>query len=118
MKKVLFEGIFLNKEDVEKAFEMVRGACPLPLKPGDYHVTTIFKPSEPRRELYGEKVVVEIISYKLDSNLIDKNGEIIANEGFSVRLSSENPEVQSMIDMISKKGKNWHITGSFMRKGI
>ena len=64
-----------------------------------------------------EKVSVEVISYKLDTNLLDKNGEVVANEGFSVRLSSENPEVQAMIDQISERGKNWHITGSFMRKG-
>ena len=51
MKKILYEGIFLNNEDVENAFEMV---SPFPLTPGDYHVTTTFKPSEPMRELYGQ----------------------------------------------------------------
>lgn len=49
---IVYEGFFLDKGAVEKAFAEVRGEKPsFPIAPEDYHVTTEFAPSEVNSEL-------------------------------------------------------------------
>lgn len=115
---IVYEGFFLDKGAVEKAFAEVRGEKPsFPIAPEDYHVTTEFAPSEVNSELYGKPVNVEITAYKSDDHLTDRNGNVIGNEGFAVKVSSPDPVVQGIIDNITESGKNWHITGSFSNCG-
>ena len=110
---VIYEAVFLNNEEVERLFELVRGERPHANKPKDYHVTTAFKPEKTAERLYGKLVSVHIVGYK-DAEIATRQG-MTYNEGFKVELYSTDPE---MAKYISENKGNIHITGSFEDKPV
>ena len=106
---VVYEGIFLDNDEVTKLFAEVRGKkAPYKIVPEDFHVTTQFMPETAHPEWYGQKVTVHITAYAKQKVKMD-DGKASANEGFGVELSSDNQELSEFLKSL---GKNYHITGS------
>lgn len=110
---IIYEGVFLNKEEVECLFKLIRGEKPHSKTPKDYHVTTTFRPDCPSPWLYGKKVSVHITGYK-DAEIATHEG-MTYNEGLRVELFSDDPD---MTGYIVKHPCNFHITGSFEDKPV
>ena len=110
-----YEAIFLDKDEVLNAFRQAAPDYPKnDLTPPEFHVTTAFQPEEKHTSLYGTKVTVHIVGYT--SGTVHRNdgaGES-SNEGFLVELSTDNEEMQALIDSYDKV---WHITGSYSAEG-
>ena len=110
-----YEAIFLDKDEVLNAFRQAAPDYPKnDLTPPEFHVTTAFQPEEKHTSLYGTKVTVHIVGYA--SGIVRRNdgaGES-SNEGFLVELSTDNKEMQDLIDSYDKV---MHITGSYSAEG-
>ncbi len=110
-----YEAIFLDKDEVLNAFRQAAPDYPKnDLTPPEFHVTTAFQPEEKHTSLYGTKVTVHIVGYA--SGIVRRNdgaGES-SNEGFLVELSTDNEEMQALLDSYDKV---WHITGSYSAEG-
>ena len=106
-----YEAIFLQTEDVEKAFKTVSDQFPLyKYVPDDFHVTTKYKPETKHENLYGTAVTVHITGY-VSGMVHDTEEDFVSeNEGLLVEVSSTNEEMQALIDSIER---TWHITGSY-----
>lgn len=106
-----YEAVFLDKEDVEKAFIEASDNYPkYEFVPENFHVTTSYMPETKNEELYGAPVTVHIIGYACGT-VQDKEEDITSeNEGLLVELSSTDDKMQALIDSIDK---TWHITGSY-----
>lgn len=115
-KEILYEGVFLDQKEVLAAFKKVRGQQPFPFRPSNYHVTTEYLPDITHEDLYGTRVIVKATSYKKVENLHPSKKNKISNEGFGVSLITENESLGKLIEEISARGKNWHITGSYLNK--
>ena len=106
-----YEAIFLDKEEVEKAFNEASGNYPrYMIVPVNYHVTTHFMPEPKHERLYGKHVTVHIIGYANGSVQDTRDNIASENEGLLVELSSTDEEIQALIDSCDKK---LHITGSY-----
>lgn len=110
-----YEAIFLPKDEIVAAFKKVSSNYPkYTVTPKNYHVTTEFKPKEKHENFYGEVVKIHITAYAY-GEITDAEGKILSsNEGFSVEVSSENENLQELLDSYKK---HWHITGSYTEAG-
>ncbi len=109
-KDVIYEAVFLDNDEIAELFASVRGEIP----PFDnvtqgYHVTTEFMPEKTHFDWYGEQVNVHITTYAAQDVKTD-DGQITANEGFKVEMTSENTESIAYLDTLDK---NYHITGAY-----
>ena len=110
-----YEAIFLDKDEVLKAFKQAAPDYPKnALTPPEFHVTTAFKPEEKHMSLYGTKVTVHITGYTSGTVRRDDGAGESSNEGFLVELSTDNEEMQALIDSYDKV---MHITGSYSAEG-
>lgn len=106
-----YEGIFLSTEEVTDAFRSASDEFPrYPVVPERFHITTEYMPEKTHENLYGRKVTVHITGYKYGTSIDVTDGSTSENEGFKVKVMSEDPEMQELLDSIDK---NWHITGSY-----
>ncbi len=106
----VYEAIFLDNEEVLNLFKKVRGeVSPLENVATSFHVTTEFKPEEPKCKWYGQKVNVHFIKYKIAEVIMD-DGNITENEGFKVELSSDDEEFNKFLKSLNK---NFHVTGTY-----
>lgn len=106
-----YEGIFLSTEEVTAAFQRVSDEFPrYPVIPVLFHITTEYMPEMTHDNLYGAEVTVHITGYKYGTSRDETDGSTSENEGFKVEVTSENPQMQQLLDSIDK---NWHITGSY-----
>ncbi len=110
-----YEAVFLDKQDVEKAFKSVSEDFPkYDVSPFEYHVTTEFKPNPKHEELYGSTVIIHITGYTYGS-VPDTEEDIVSyNEGFVVDILSPDEKMQ---EYIMECDKIWHITGSYTKGG-
>ncbi len=110
-----YEAIFLDKDEVLKAFKQAAPDYPKnDLTPPEFHVTTAFQPEEKHTSLYGTKVTVHIVGYASGTVHRDDGAGESSNEGFLVELSTDNEEMQALLDSYDKV---WHITGSYSAEG-
>ena len=110
-----YEAIFLDKDTVLKAFKQAAPDYPKnDFTPPEYHVTTAFKPEEKHTSLYGTKVTVHITGYTSGTVYRDDGAGESSNEGFLVELSTDNEELQELLDSYDKV---MHITGSYSAEG-
>ena len=110
-----YEAIFLDKDEVLKAFKQAAPDYPKnALTPPEFHVTTAFKPEEKHTSLYGTKVTVHITGYTSGTVRRDDGAGESSNEGFLVELSTDNEEMQELLDSYDKV---MHITGSYSAEG-
>ena len=110
-----YEAIFLDKDEVLKAFKQAAPDYPKnALTPPEFHVTTAFKPEEKHTSLYGTKVTVHITGYTSGPVRRDDGAGESSNEGFLVELSTDNEEMQELLDSYDKV---MHITGSYSAEG-
>lgn len=110
-----YEAIFLDKDEVLKAFKQAAPDYPKnALTPPEFHVTTAFKPEEKHTPLYGTKVTVHITGYTSGTVRRDDGAGESSNEGFLVELSTDNGEMQELLDSYDKV---MHITGSYSAEG-
>ena len=110
-----YEAIFLDKDEVLNAFKQAAPDYPKnDLTPPEFHVTTAFQPEEKHTSLYGTKVTVHIVGYASGTVHRDDGAGESSNEGFLVELSTDNKEMQDLIDSYDKV---WHITGSYSAEG-
>ena len=94
-----YEAIFLDKDEVLKAFKQAAPDYPKnDLTPPEFHVTTAFQPEEKHTSLYGTKVTVHIVGYTSGTVHRDDGAGESSNEGFLVELSTDNKEMQDLID--------------------
>ena len=106
-----YEGIFLSTEEVTEAFRSVSDEFPrYPVFPELFHITTEYMPDTTHDNLYGTEVTVHITGYEYGTSKDETDGSTSENEGFKVEVTSENPQMQALLDSIVK---NWHITGSY-----
>lgn len=106
-----YEGVFLSTEEVTEAFRSASHEFPrYPVVPEPFHITTEYMPETTHENLYGTEVTVHITGYKHGTSIDETDGSTSKNEGFKVEVTSEDPEMQKLIDSIDK---NWHITGSY-----
>lgn len=110
-----YEAIFLDKDEVLNAFRQAAPDYPKnDLTPPEFHVTTAFQPEEKHTSLYGTKVTVHIVGYTSGTVHRDDGAGESSNEGFLVELSTDNEEMQALLDSYDKV---WHITGSYSAEG-
>ena len=110
-----YEAIFLDKDEVLNAFRQAAPDYPKnDLTPPEFHVTTAFQPEEKHTSLYGTKVTVHIVGYASGTVHRDDGAGESSNEGFLVELSTDNEEMQALLDSYDKV---WHITGSYSAEG-
>lgn len=110
-----YEAIFLDKDEVLNAFKQAAPDYPKnDLTPPEFHVTTAFQPEEKHTSLYGTKVTVHIVGYASGTVHRDDGAGESSNEGFLVELSTDNEEMQALLDSYDKV---WHITGSYSAEG-
>lgn len=110
-----YEAIFLDQDEVLKAFKQAAPDYPKnDLTPPEFHVTTAFQPEEKHTSLYGTKVTVHIVGYTSGTVHRDDGAGESSNEGFLVELSTDNEEMQALLDSYDKV---WHITGSYSAEG-
>lgn len=110
-----YEAIFLDKDEVLNAFRQATPDYPKnDLTPPEFHVTTAFQPEEKHTSLYGTKVTVHIVGYASGTVHRDDGAGESSNEGFLVELSTDNEEMQALLDSYDKV---WHITGSYSAEG-
>ena len=106
-----YEGVFLSTEEVTEAFRSVSDEFPrFSVVPEQFHITTEYMPDTVHENLYGTEVTVRITGYQYGTSTDETDGSTSENEGFGVEVTSENPEMQELLDSIDK---NWHITGSY-----
>lgn len=106
-----FEGIFLSTDEVKETFQSASDEFPMySVVPELFHVTTEYMPDKTHENLYGTEVTVHITGYKYGTVADETDGSTSENEGFKVEVTSEDPEMQALLDSIDK---NWHITGSY-----
>ena len=108
---VVYEAVFMSKEEVIEEFRNLRGETP-PYEntPKEYHVTTVFRPTADSWQFYGAEADVHGYCYKA-GDAADDDGNLTGNEGVLVKLSSSNPDFQKYIDNLTEHV--WHITGSY-----
>lgn len=106
---VVYEGIFLDNDEMLKLFEETRGEAPLDNVTKEFHLTTEFMPESDHKQWYGEKVNVHIISYKIQDVEMDEVG-MTTNEGFKAEVTAENEELNTYLASLDK---NYHITGAY-----
>ena len=110
-----YEAIFLDIDAVKSAFRQAEPNHPkYDHTPPEYHVTTAFQPEEKHTSLYGTKVTVHIIGYTSGKVQREDGAGESMNEGFLVEVSSDNEEMQALLDSCEKV---WHITGSYSAEG-
>lgn len=95
-------GCFVKSGTLHKAIRSIRQK-PLENDIQFPHITFSYMPEEVNQELFGTLVSITVIGYGNDGN----------NEGLLVQLSSENIDVQEMIDKIQVP----HITISVSNNG-
>ncbi|MCQ2570995.1 MAG: hypothetical protein MJ154_01995 [Candidatus Saccharibacteria bacterium] len=86
-KRIIYTGLFIEKNSFYNLFPAKLA------KEIEYpHVTVFFKPkgSEVHQELFGEKATITVTGYGCDEK----------NEGFSVKINAQNPELQKLCDGI------------------
>ena len=106
-----YEGVFLSSEKITEAFRSASDEFPrYPVVSEPFHITTEYMPDTTHENLYGKEVTVHITGYKYGTSTDKTDGSTSENEGFKVEVSSEDPEMQELLDSIDK---NWHITGSY-----
>lgn len=106
-----YEAVILRTEDAESAFRMAADDfLKYEIIPDIFHVTTEYKPEKKHEYLYGSAVSVHITGYLFGPVLDEENNVLSYNEGVSVVISSENEDMQTLIDSYDR---NWHITGSY-----
>ncbi len=107
---VVYEGIFLDNQEILDLFAKVRGEeAPYETVTKEFHVTTEFMPSEAHSKWYGEKITVHITKYKSAEIKMD-DGNMTANEGFKAEVTSDNEKLNEYLKSLNK---NFHITGSY-----
>lgn len=110
-----YEGVFLDFDEIKAAFLKAEPDYPKnELTPPEFHVTTAFQPEEKHTSLYGTKVTVHIVGYASGTVRRDDGAGESSNEGFLVELSTDNEEMQALLDSYEKV---WHITGSYSAEG-
>lgn len=112
---VVYEGVFLNKDDVLAVAEKIRGSNPAYDKTvTEFHVTTHFLPDRPYKEVYGQNVTVHVIGYKAGEVKME-DGKITHNEALEVELESNDPLMKYCLFQ-SQEG--WHVTLSYEDKAF
>ncbi len=107
--RAMYEGIFLDNDEIQSYFQSVRGDAPYGSTTKDYHVTTLFYPDKDARAMYGNKIEVHIIGYKA-GEIKAEDGSSTHNEGFKVELKTDDKDIQ---EYLTKNDRNFHITGSY-----
>jgi hypothetical protein len=107
---VVYEAIFLNKDDVTALFDKIGGKQVFKNIPKDYHVTTLYYPKDPVLHLYGTKVRIHVTGYTYE-RFLDENHRITGAEAVRAEFECDDPTLQEYID---KFHHPWHITGSYM----
>ena len=112
---VVYEGVFLDKDEVLAVAEKIRGSKPAYDKAvSDFHVTTYFLPEISHVEVYGQKVIVHVVGYKAGEVAME-DGKITHNEALVVELESDDPLTEYCLDQ-SQEG--WHVTLSYEDKAF
>ena len=112
---VVYEGVFLNKDDVLAVAEKIRGSNPAYDKTvTEFHVTTHFLPDLPYKEVYGQNVTVHVVGYKAGEVKME-DGKITHNEALEVELESNDPLMKYCL-FHSQEG--WHVTLSYEDKAF
>ncbi len=110
-----YESILLDKAQVVKAFKKANKDFPkYSVSPPEFHVTTEFMPAEHHDALYGTKVTVHIVGYTYGTVHDDEEDLDSQNEGFIVELTTDNEDMQALLDSYEK---TWHVTGSYTEGG-
>ena len=81
---ILYEGFFLGDDN------RIEGSLKNQLY--NQHITSEYMPKDPHPSLYGKQVTVEILGYGNNKNV----------EGYSVKLTSDDPDIQALINKIEK----------------
>ena len=106
-----YEGIFLDSEAVQAAFKGVSDGYPkYEVVPDLYHITTSYMQDAKHEDLYGTAVTVHIVGYANGTVRDEKEGVTSNNEGLLVELSTDNGDLQTLLDNTDRV---WHITGSY-----
>jgi len=106
-----YEAVFLDTEDVQKAFSTASDSYPkYEIVPDHFHVTVQYKPEPRHEDLYGTPVTVHITGYASGTVQDPQENMTSENEGLQVELLSADEGMQALID---NTDKNWHITGSY-----
>ena len=97
----IYTGVFFNNE----TSEMLRrfNSKKLARETKALHVTVLYKPSDAHEELFGSEVEIEVTGYGCNNE----------NEGLSCKVTSENPEMQLLLDTIEVP----HITLAVSERG-
>lgn len=82
-------GCFFEAGELYEKVEFIR-EMPLPMPVENPHITFQYKPKSIDRELFGQRIQVEIVGY-------GNNG---INEGLCVRVFAGDPQIQEMIKKI------------------
>ncbi len=107
---VIYEGAFLDNDEITDLFASVRGETPpFDNVTKDYHVTTAYMPEELHTDWYGEPVSIHITAYAVQEVAME-DGRMTSNEGFKAEVSSENEELNEYLQSLDK---NYHITGAY-----
>ena len=106
-----YEAVFLDTEEVQKAFSTASASYPkYEIVPDHFHVTVQYKPEPRHEDLYGTPVTVHILGYAGGTVQDPQENITSENEGLQVRMTSPDEGMQALID---NTDKNWHITGSY-----
>ena len=84
-----YVGCFFEAEELYEKTKLIRES-PLPMAVEYPHITFQYRPESVDRELFGQKLQVEIVGY-------GNNG---INEGLYVRVASSNSKLQAMVNKI------------------
>ena len=102
MKK-LYCALFPDREMFRQAIKNLRSS-PLPHEVEALHMTVAYRPQDYHEDLLGRTAVITICGYGNDGK----------NEGFLVKASSEDPQLQILLDKVGAP----HITLAVAEGGI
>lgn len=99
-----YEGLFLPTDEMIKIFSTVSEDYPkYSVVPDHFHVTTKLLPKITHENMCGTEVSIHITGYTDGAATAPSDNSTSNNEGFTVELFSENPEMQKLPDSINKK---------------
>lgn len=105
---MIYTGFFVNKTELEEILKKTTGHSFSLEKPIEFpHVTTEFRPGAVNKQLFGSEVNIIIDGYAKDAK----------NEGFRVKLESDDFELQKEIVKTQREGHTPHITLSVSSDG-
>ena len=107
---VVYEGVFLDREEILSIAEDIRGSEPAyEHTVQDFHITTAYLPDTDQRDLYGTEVTVHIYGYKAGEVIMD-DGTVTHNEALEADLRSDD---RKLTKYLASSQEGWHITLSY-----